>query len=224
MDIIKKDNENVIEVNHIYKTFKDNEVLKDVTLHCKAGKIYGIIGHNGSGKTVLFKCICGFFDCDKGNIKVNGKIMGKEIDMLTDAGVIIEDPGFLRNWSAYHNLEFLYTISNKGNKKYLYSILESVGLQPELKRPVGKYSLGMKQRLAIAQAIMENPNILILDEPMNGLDKRGVKEMRELFLNMKAEGKTILLASHNREDINMLCDEVYEMEDGLLVKVSGTFL
>lgn len=221
MDSITKDNRNVIEVDHIYKTFKDNEVLKDVTLQCKAGQIYGIVGHNGSGKTVLFKCICGFLNCDKGTIKINGKIMGNEVDMLTNAGVIIEDPGFLKKWSAYHNLEFLYTISNRGDKKYLYSILERVGLQPELKRPVGKYSLGMKQRLAIAQAIMENPNILILDEPMNGLDKHGVKEMRELFLNMKTEGKTILLASHNRDDIDMLCDEVYEMEGGVLVQIAG---
>lgn len=214
-----KKSENVIEVNHIYKTFKDNEVLKDVTLHCQSGHIYGIIGHNGSGKTVLFKCICGFVDCDKGNIKIKGKLMGKEIDMLTDAGVIIEEPAFLRKWSGYRNLEFLYTICNKGNKKYLYSILKKVGLQPDLKRAVGKYSLGMKQRLAIAQAIMEDPNILILDEPMNGLDKSGVNEMRELLLNMKAEGKTILLASHNREDIDVLCDEVYEMEAGVVRKI-----
>lgn len=210
----------IININHVYKTFKDNEVLKDVSLHCESGHIYGIVGHNGSGKTVLFKCICGFLACDKGSISVNDKLVGKEIDMLTSAGIIIEEPGFLKNWSAYHNLEFLYTIRNKGNKKYLYSILEKVGLKPELKRPVGKYSLGMKQRLAIAQAIMENPNILILDEPMNGLDKNSVKEMRELFLEMKAEGKIILLASHNKEDIDILCDEVYEMDCGVMEKIS----
>lgn len=210
----------VIEINHVYKSFKNAEVLKDVSLRCESGHIYGIVGHNGSGKTVLFKCICGFMACTKGNITINGKIMGKDIDMLENAGVIIEEPGFLRNWSAYHNLEFLYTIRNRGNKKYLYSVLEKVGLQPGLRRPVGKYSLGMKQRLAIAQAIMEQPNILILDEPMNGLDKNGVSEMRELFLSMKAEGKTIILASHNREDIDVLCDEVYEMENGVMTKIS----
>lgn len=206
----------VIEIDRVHKSFQTAEVLKDITLNCKRGHIYGIVGHNGSGKTVLFKCICGFFVCDKGEIRVNGKIMGKDTDMLDNAGIIIEDPGFLRNWSAYHNLEFLYTIRNKNNKKYLYSILEKVGLDPTLRRPVGKYSLGMKQRLAIAQAIMENPDILILDEPMNGLDKKGVSEMRELFMQMKEEGKTILLASHNREDIDILCDEVYEMEDGVM--------
>lgn len=111
---------------------------------------------------VLFKCICGFLNCDKGEISVNGKILGKEVDMLTNAGIIIEEPGFLRKRSAYYNLEFLYTIRNKNDKKYLYSVLEKVGLNPSLKRSVGKYSLGMRQRLAIAQAIMEEPDILIL--------------------------------------------------------------
>ncbi|MDO4337227.1 MAG: ATP-binding cassette domain-containing protein [Eubacteriales bacterium] len=211
----------VIEVDHVYKTFKGNEVLKDISMRCEGKHIYGIVGHNGSGKTVLFKCICGFFDCTQGSIKINGKTMGKEIDMLTNAGIIIEEPGFMRRWSAYHNLEFLYTIRNKKDKKYLYSVLEKVGLDPAQKRAVGKYSLGMRQRYALAQAIMENPDILILDEPMNGLDKDGVNEMRELFLQMKSEGKLILLASHNKEDIEVLCDEVYEMENGVLSKLRG---
>lgn len=208
-----------IEVNHVYKNFKNKEILKDVSLTCRAGHIYGIVGHNGSGKTVLFKCICGFFKCSKGEILVDGKCMGKELDMLADAGIIIEDPGFLRRWSGYRNLEFLYTIKHRNCKEYLYYILKKVGLDPKSKMPVGKYSLGMRQRLAIAQAIMDNSSVLILDEPMNGLDKEGVAEMRELFLQMKDEGKLIILASHNREDIDVLCDEVYEMENGVLTRV-----
>ena len=208
-----------IEVSHVSKSFKDHKVLKDVSFSCESGKIYGLVGHNGSGKTVLFKCICGFLSCEEGMISVNGKVMGKDKDMLTDAGIIIEDPGFLRTWSGYHNLEFLYTLRNKKNKEYLYSVLNKVGLDPALKRPVGKYSLGMRQRLAIAQAIMEDPGILILDEPMNGLDKKGVGEIRELLLKMKKENKLIILASHNREDIDVLCDEVYEMEDGVLSRL-----
>lgn len=118
----------VIEVSHVNKNFKDNKVLKDVSLRCESGKIYGLVGHNGSGKTVLFKIICGFLVCDEGTVTVNGKIMGKDKDMLTEAGIIIEDPGFLRNWSAYHNLEFLYTIRNKKDKSYLYSILKKLVL------------------------------------------------------------------------------------------------
>lgn len=210
----------VIEVSHVNKNFRDNKVLKDVSLRCESGKIYGLVGHNGSGKTVLFKIICGFLSCDEGTVSVDGKIMGKDKDMLTEAGIIIEDPGFLRNWSAYHNLEFLYTIRNKKDKAYLYSVLKKVGLDPKMKRPVGKFSLGMRQRFAIAQAIMEDPGILILDEPMNGLDKNGVEEIRRLLLQMKRENKLIILASHNREDIDVLCDEVYEMEDGVLQKTS----
>ena len=202
----------IIEVSHVNKNFKNNKVLKDVTLRCESGRIYGLVGHNGSGKTVLFKTICGFLSCDEGTVSVNGKVMGKDKDMLTEAGIIIEDPGFLRNWSAYHNLEFLYTIRNRPDKSYLHSVLNTVGLDPKLKRPVGKFSLGMRQRLALAQAIMEDPPILILDEPMNGLDKNGVAEIREFLLKMKNENKLIILASHNREDIEILCDEVYEME------------
>lgn len=211
----------VIEITHADKKFKDSRVLKDISIRCEGGHIYGIVGHNGSGKTVLFKCICGFLECTKGTITVNGKIMGKEMDMLTNAGIIIEEPGYMRRWSAYRNLEFLYTIRNKKDKKHLYLILKMVGLNPEQKKPVGKYSLGMRQRFAIAQAIMENPEILILDEPMNGLDKGGVLEMRALFQKMKQEGKLIILASHNREDIDILCDEVYQMENGVLTKVKG---
>ena len=202
----------IIEVSHVNKNFKNNKVLKDVTLRCESGRIYGLVGHNGSGKTVLFKTICGFLSCDEGTVSVNGKVMGKDKDMLTEAGIIIEDPGFLRNWSAYHNLEFLYTIRNRPDKSYLHSVLNTVGLDSKFKRPVGKFSLGMRQRLALAQAIMEDPPILILDEPMNGLDKNGVAEIREFLLKMKNENRLIILASHNREDIEILCDEVYEME------------
>lgn len=206
--------EYVIRLDHVYKNFGSTEILKDISLTCEKGKIYGFVGYNGSGKTVMFKCICGFFKCTKGAIYIQGKQMGKDIDMLNQAGIIIEEPGFLRKWDGYHNLEFLYTIRNKKDKDHLYAILEKVGLDSKSKKKVEKYSLGMRQRLAIAQAIMEDPDILILDEPMNRLDKDGVAEMRSLFLEMKAAGKTILLASHNREDIEALCDEVYEMDGG----------
>ena len=207
----------VIEVSHVSKSFKDNKVLKDVSLLCESGKIYGLVGHNGSGKTVLFKSICGFLSCDEGTITVNGKVMGKDKDMLTDAGIIIEDPGFLRTWSGYHNLEFLYTLRNKKNKDYLCSVLRKVGLDPALKRPVGKYSLGMRQRLAIAQAIMEDPQILLLDEPLNGLDNEGVEEMRNVLLKQKEQGKLIIIASHSKEDIDILCDEIFRFDHGKII-------
>lgn len=213
--------QDVIEVIKVNKSFKDNQVLKNVSIYCESGNIYGIVGYNGSGKTVLFKCICGFFHPDSGEIRVNGRRIGKDIDMLDNVGIIIEEPGYLRNKSGYRNLSFLYQIRHKKDKEHVREAMMKVGLDPDSRKHVGNYSLGMRQRLAIAQATMEDQRILILDEPMNGLDKKGVAEMRELFLKMKEEGRLIILASHNREDIDILCDEVYEMENGELTRVEG---
>ena len=209
----------VIKVEAACKSFRKQQVLKEVSFSCMEGEISGIVGHNGSGKTVLFKCICGLLYLDKGNIFICGKQMHKDMDMLNEAGVIIEEPAILENVSGYKNLDYLYRIRNRKNKEHLYAVLEKVGLEPKSRKKVRNYSMGMRQRLAIAQAIMEDQNILILDEPMNGLDKNGVADMRKLFLELKSQGKTILLASHNKEDIEVLCDHVYEMEMGVLEKI-----
>ena len=203
----------VIEVSHVSKSFKDNKVLKDVSLLCESGKIYGLVGHNGSGKTVLFKSICGFLSCDEGTITVNGKVMGKDKDMLTDAGIIIEDPGFLRTWSGYHNLEFLYTLRNKKNKDYLCSVLRKVGLDPALKRPVGKYSLGMRQRLALAQAIMEDPGILILDEPITGLDPSTTQDFYRVIRHLnREENVAVLMVSHDIQNIVVQANKILHLK------------
>lgn len=209
----------IIRVQNASKSFNKNLVLDDINISCRKGNICGIIGRNGSGKTVLFKSICGFLKLDKGKIFIKGKEMHRDLDMLTNAGIIIEEPAFLRNQSGIKNLEFLYMIRNKKNMEYLCEIMKKVGLDPLAHKRVGNYSMGMRQRLAIAQAIMENQEILILDEPMNGLDNHGVEDMRSLFLELKKQGRTILLASHNKEDIEVLCDEVYEMDRGVLEKV-----
>ena len=177
------------------------------------------VGYNGSGKTVLFKSICRFLTIDSGSIQIDNKILGKEITIINDAGIIIEEPAFLKNKSAYQNLDLLYRLNNPGNKQHLFSVIRQVGLDPYSRKQVSKFSLGMKQRLALAQATMENQSVLILDEPMNGLDKNGVHDMRKWFLHLKKEGKLILLASHNREDIQILCDEVYELDNGTLTQI-----
>ena len=210
----------VIEVKNVSKSFKGIPVLNDINITCRSGKIYGIIGYNGSGKTVLFKCICGFLHVDSGEISVNGRAMGKEMDMLEHAGIIIEEPGYIRNLSGYRNLEYLYRITHKKDPAVIHSIMLKVGLDPQSRKKVCHYSLGMRQRLAIAQATMEDQAILILDEPMNGLDREGVAEMRKFFLEQKERGKLILLASHNKDDIELLCDEVYEMNHGILAMYS----
>ncbi len=209
----------MIEVKNIWKSFRDVEVLKGVSLTCRPGEITGLIGYNGSGKTVLLKCICGFLRCEKGEIWVDKKKMGRDMDILKNAGVIIEEPGFIHKAGGYKNLEYLYRINHPKDKKHIQAVMRKVGLDPAVRRSVGKYSLGMRQRLAIAQAIMEDPAILILDEPMNGLDRDGIREMRQIFLEEKRKGKIILLACHNREDIDLLCDEVYEMNHGQLIRM-----
>lgn len=202
-----------IIVEHVYKSFGKEKVLEDVNLTIEKGKIFGVVGNNGSGKTVLMKCICGFFQADSGKITVNGKVIGKDCDFPESLGMIIETPGFLPNISGYKNLKILAGLKAAIGKKEILDSLERVGLDPYMKKHVAKYSLGMRQRLGIAQAIMEDPDVLILDEPFNGLDKTGVKHMRELLKELKNQGKSILLASHNAQDIEELCDDVHEMED-----------
>ena len=208
--------ETCIEVQNVVKRFRDQVVLKNVSISFEKGQIHGIVGRNGSGKTVLFKCICGLMHPEEGVILVNGKREGRDVDMPEDIGAIIEAPGFLPNYSGYKNLRFLANIRRKIGKEEILNVLKTVGLDPESRKHVGKYSLGMRQRLGIAQAIMEDPEILILDEPMNGLDNAGVQDIRALLLELKAQGKTILLASHNHEDIAALCDTVHEMDGGVL--------
>ena len=208
-----------IEAENACKQFKDNLALDHVYLKVSAGTICGLIGRNGSGKTVLMKCICGLMPLTSGKIKVNGKTIGEDVEIPESVGVIIETPGFLSSFSAYSNLKFLADISGKADKQEIRSAIKSVGLDPDNKKHVGRYSLGMRQRLGLAQAIMENPDILILDEPMNGLDKSGVEDMRIYLLDLKAEGKTILIASHSTEDIQILCDCVFEMDKGTLSQI-----
>ena len=199
----------VISVAHIEKKFGTETVLNDVSLEVERGKIYGISGRNGSGKTVLFKCIFGLLNNDTGTIQVD----------RTQLGVIIEEPGFLRQYSGKRNLELLAALSDKEHMD-IVEVMNLVGLGNAVNKKVGKYSMGMRQRLGIAQAIMEYQQILILDEPMNGLDNQGVREMRELFIRLREKGITILLASHNREDIETLCDHVYEIDAGKLKEFS----
>ena len=202
-----------IIVEHVYKSFGMEQILTDVSMKVLPGKIFGIVGNNGSGKTVLMKCICGFLQPDSGIVRVNGKIVGKACDFPEDLGVIIETPGFLPNLTGYQNLKILASLKGVIGKKEIQEVLLQVGLDPDMRKPVGKYSLGMRQRLGIAQAIMEKPKVLILDEPFNGLDKTGVGHMRDLLQELKGQGKAILLASHNAQDIEVLCDEVHDMED-----------
>lgn len=205
-----------IIVDHVSLEIKQAKLLRDVNLCLHSGKVYGLRGRNGSGKTVLMKCICGFMRPTEGKISVNGKVIQKDVDFLPSAGIIIEEPGFFPNYSGFKNLKILAGIQNQITDGQIRNAMELVGLDPFMKKPVGKYSLGMRQRLGIAQAMMENPDILILDEPTNGLDEEGVEWFRQFILTQKENGKLILLASHSREDVELLSDEVFYMEKGVL--------
>lgn len=206
--------EKIINIKNVRLVLDKTVILDDVCMEMEQGKIYGLIGRNGSGKTMLMKCICGFVKPTQGQIAVRNQVVGKDIDFPENMGILIENPGFIPHYSGIKNLKMLADLNRKINRQQIEETIRFVGLDPQMKRHVQKYSLGMKQRLGIAQAIMEDPDILILDEPMNGLDKEGVEDMRTLFLDLKKKGKTVIIASHSAEDIDRLCDHVWEMEHG----------
>ncbi len=212
--------EGIIEVKNAVKEFRETRALSDVSLSFEQGQIHGIVGRNGSGKTVLLRCICGLMTLTSGEITLRGKPIKPWA--AQEMGVIIETPGFIANLSGMKNLLYLAGIRGVAGKKEVMDAMRLVGLDPQSKKKVGKYSLGMRQRLGIAQAIMERQDILLLDEPMNGLDNQGVAEMRDVFMRLKDEGKTILLASHSEEDIRFLCDTVVELDHGKIIAQIGT--
>lgn len=214
--------EYAIKVENLSKKFGKEPVLRHVQADFEAGRIYGIVGRNGSGKTVLMKCILGFLRPTEGSVSVFGKRIGQDCDFAPETGMIIETPGFLLDESGKNNLIWLLALSDRNTRRSraerVSAVMRLVGLNPSNRKPVRHYSLGMRQRLGIAQAILEQPRLLVLDEPMNGLDNQGVSEMRQLFLSLRDKGTTILLASHNPLDITSLCDTVYEMDGGHLTR------
>ena len=214
---MKKEGEvRMIRADNVSLILNKRQILSHISLELHNGKIYGLVGNNGCGKTMLMKCICGFVHPTEGKIEADGKVIGKDVDYLPDAGIILETPGFIGYYSGLQNLKVLAGINHKIGQEQIRDAMRRVGLDPDLKLAVKKYSLGMRQRLGLAQAIMENPSVLILDEPMNGLDRKGVEEMRRLLLSLKALDKLIIIASHNAEEIEVLCDRVYEMDSGVI--------
>lgn len=208
----------MIYVNHLSLNIKQDTILSDITLHVEKGKITGLVGRNGCGKTMLMKCITGFVRPTEGEVIFDGKKVGQDVDFPQNTGIIIESPSFIPYYSGRKNLLELASLQKKVKKERIDEVLQQVGLFEARNKPVRKYSLGMRQRLGIAQALMENPDTLILDEPMNGLDNECVTLIREILANLREQGKTILLVSHNAEDIRVLCDRIYEMDKGKLVE------
>ena len=208
----------MIEIKNLTKAYGETVVLDQVNVTFEKGKIYGLVGRNGSGKTMLMKCIMGFVQPEKGSVVVEGKIVGKDADIPDSIGAIIENPGFLLDSSAFQNLKYLAMIRNEISDQEIREAIDQVGLDADDKKKVKKFSMGMRQRLGLAQALMEKPRILLLDEPMNGLDDQGVEDMRKVIREYRQPDRVIIMASHSKEDISLLCDEVYRMSRGRLTR------
>ena len=206
-----------IIAENIVKTIKKRTILDNINLELESGNIYGFVGRNGCGKTMLFRALSGLMHIDSGRITIDGKVLHKDINVPPSIGLIIENAGLYNEFSGFKNLKLLADINKIISDTEITKAISDVGLDPNDKRPVRKYSLGMKQRLIIAQAIMESPDIIMLDEPTNALDERGVKLIRDIILREKERGALVLIASHNKEDIEILADRVYYMDGGKIV-------
>ena len=207
-----------IEIKNLTKVLGGNTVVDNVNITMESGTVYGLCGYNGCGKTMLMRLIAGLIIPTKGSVSYDGKTLGKQLDFPPSIGILIENPAFLDSRSGFDNLKLLASIKGKVDKKTIASSIRKVGLDPDDKKKFRKYSLGMKQRLAIAQAIMEKPSVIMLDEPTNGLDNEGVALVSHLLAEERDRGTIILIASHNKDDVFILCDYVYRMESGRLIK------
>lgn len=212
--------ESIINLTNVKKEISSHQIIKDATFSIQKGSVNGLVGLNGSGKSVLFKLICGLYTATQGEIIVDNLKIGKDIDFPNSIGIFIENPGYIPEYSGYKNLKILASIKNEISDKEISDTMNKLGLDPMNKTPVAKYSLGMKQKLGIAQAIMENPEIIILDEPMNSLDEDSVTLVRNIINELRKSKKTILMTSHNKSDIDILCDTVYEIKNGIVSQIS----
>lgn len=209
---------NAVSIHHLSKKFGDQVVLNNVSLELPEGHIYGLVGRNGSGKSVLLKCIAGLIRPTGGTIEVFGKQIGKDIDFAPSTGIAIDQPGLLLRKSAKENMRALSALLHKPDDAQISMLLQKVGLQPDERKPVAQYSTGMKQRLSIAMAMLDAPKLLLLDEPMSNMDVSGASEMRRLFRNLSNEGTTLIIATHIAEDVEQLCNVVYRIREGEIIQ------
>lgn len=213
---MENENKIIIKIDKVTKAFKNQVVLDNINLNFEKGRIYGIKGRNGSGKTMLLRVICGLIIPDSGEVCVNNKNITKKRTLPDNIGALIENPGFINYYSGFKNLKILASINDKVSDEKIHETLKLLDIDDVCNKKVRTYSLGMRQRLGIVQALMEDPEIILLDEPTNALDNDGVVVLHNILKDLKNRGKTIILSSHNKEDIDLLCDEVLEMENGKL--------
>ena len=208
-----------IKVKGVSKSYKDQQVIQNANISFEKGKSYGIMGYNGSGKSVFLKLITGYAFADEGEIRIQDKILKKDMDFIPEAGIVINAPEFIKSMSGLDNLLFLAEVRRKIGNEQIEEVLKKLGLYEARKKKVGTYSLGMKQRLRLAQALMESPEVLILDEPLNALDKEGISLVKDILREFVTAGHTLIFTSHSKEDIMDLADEVYEVEGGRISRV-----
>ena len=207
----------ILEIKNYTKIIKNKTILDGINLKLTSGNVYGFYGRNGSGKTMLFRAISTLIFPSEGDVLIDDKSIIYDDYDLSNIGIVLEDPGFYSHLNAFDNLSILYQINHKKNPEYIESMIQKVGLEQHSKKKYKEYSLGMKQKLRIAQAIMENQQLIILDEPTSGLDEKSIDNIRNIILSLKEEDKMVLLASHNKDDLKLLCDKIYNIEDGKIV-------
>lgn len=212
---------NKIEIRGLNKTIKGVQVLEDINLDMEGGKVYGLRGRNGSGKTMLMRAVCGLIVPTSGTITINGEVLGKQISFPRSVGILIENPSFIAGYTGFKNLQVLASIQKRIDDKEIRSALEEVGLEPDDKRTYRKYSLGMKQRLGIAAAVMEKPDIVILDEPINALDEGGALRVRDILKKQKERGAIVILACHDNEELEQLSDKIIKIAEGRIIEDNG---
>lgn len=206
-----------LEINQLSKTIRKNEILKQITVSMDRGKIYGLWGKNGSGKTMLMRCICGLVFPTSGEIKINGKVLGQEISFPESVGVLIENPGFIEHYSALDNLKAIASIEGNVEENEMLRLMEMLELDGTSKKKIKKYSLGMRQKVGIIAAVMGAPEMIILDEPINALDEDSVKKVKKLMEELKKKGSLIIISCHDRYEMEELADEIFYMENGKII-------
>ncbi|SKA71374.1 ABC-2 type transport system ATP-binding protein [Eubacterium uniforme] len=203
---------------NISKKIGNKDILKSINLELESGNVYGFVGRNGSGKTMLFRALSGLMSTSSGEVIYDGKVLKKDMNVLPNLGIIIENAGLYPELSGFENLKLLMGLNKKIDEERIKEVIAMVGLDPNDRRKYRKYSLGMKQRIIIAQALMESPDVLMLDEPTNALDEDGVELIRKLIRKEKERGALIIIASHNKEDIELLADKVFMLKDGKVIE------
>lgn len=209
-----------IVIDHVTKVIDGNTILNDISFEMVSGNIYGLKGQNGAGKTMLMRAMCGLIQVTSGNVVIDGEVIGKDISFPRSLGILLESPGFINGYSGYKNLKTLADIRRKVGSEEIIATLNRVGLDPHEKKPFKKYSLGMKQKLGIAGAILESPDFIILDEPTNALDEKSITNMKELLWELRGGDRIVLISRHDTENLLEMADTIIELSNGELKSVT----